>query len=151
MRYTVTSDFTKITESAGTIQNTSNIYSIEVSAYQSNDTGIIVFPLNSISFCGAPVFVRCTDNAVVDVRVVTFTVADSSSSFDSNTVTIDGVTYTVASSAQSNSVVNAAFIGDTVPTDNSFNSSLDDIFSGNGSAASIDTDFNSQLDNIFYP
>ena len=154
MRYTVTSDFTTITESGGTIQNTSNIFTIEVSAFHSKDSGILVYPLNTVTFRGSPVYVRCTENASVDVRVVTFTVGgSSSSSVDPNTVVIDGVTYTIAGGDQADSVIDTALNGSNdVPIDDNFNSTLDDIFNGNGTATSSgDPNFDSMLDNIFNP
>ena len=156
MRYTVTSEFTRINESGGTIQNTSNIYTIEVSAYTSKDSGILVYPLNTITFRGSPVYMRCIDdNALADVRVVSFTIGGESATVaDENTVVIDGVTYTVAGGADVNSGIDAAFNGDgsTSSGDPDFDSSLDNIFSGDGSTSSSgDPDFDSSLDDIFNP
>ena len=157
MRYTVTSDFIKISESAGTIQNTSQIYTLEVSAYRTKDSGILVYPLNSITFSGSPVYVRCVDtNGFIDVRVATFTVGGASSlpvePDNPNVVIIDGVQYTVESGANMDSATNSIFNDNINPvaTDDEINAAIDNIFSGNGSQTSSgDPDFDSALDNIF--
>lgn len=157
MRYTVTGEFTKINESAGTIQNTSQIYSLEVSAYQTKDSGILVYPLNSVTFKGSPVFVRCVDtNGVIDVRVATFTVDGSNDTplepDNPNVVVIDGVPYTVESGDNMNSATDSIFDGGTNPvaTDDDINAAIDGIFSGTGTVpASGDSDFDSDINNIF--
>ena len=157
MRYIVTSDFSKITESAGTIQNTSQIYSLEVSAYQTKDSGILVYPLNSVTFKGSPVFVRCVDtNGVIDVRVATFTVDGSNDTplepDNPNVVVIDGVPYTVESGDNMNSVTNSIFNDNINPvaTDEEINAAINGIFSGTNTApASGDSDFDSDIDSIF--
>lgn len=139
MRYTVTSEFTKLNETNGTIQNTSQIYTLEVSAYQTKDSGILVYPLNSVTFKGSPVYMRCVeDNGVIDVRVATFTVGGSADipteSDDPNVVIIDGVPYTVESGANMDSATNSIFNDNVNPvaTDDEINTALDNIFSGNG-------------------
>lgn len=71
MIYHVANDFIKINETSGTIQNTSNIYTIEISDSSEVDSGILLYPLNQISFSGER-YLRCQDNGKVAVRVVPF-------------------------------------------------------------------------------
>ena len=157
MRYTVTSEFTKLNETGGTIQNISQIYTLEVSSYRTKDSGILVYPLNSITFSGSPVYVRCVDtNGFIDVRVATFTVGGASSlpvePDNPNVVIIDGVPYTVESGANMDSVTDSIFNDNINPvaTDEEINAALDNIFSGGGGQTSSgDTDFDSSLDDIF--
>ena len=152
MRYTVTTEFTTLSEKSGLIQNTSNIYTLEVSPVKTKDSGVLVFPLNSISFKGSPVYVRCVDGGAIDVRVADLNFDSSTTDDNPNTVVIGDQTYTVESGANMDSGINDAFNGNSTPTDDDFNSTLDDIFGGNGtSASSGDSDFDSALDNIFNP
>lgn len=153
MRYNVTGDFIPITETKGTIQNTSQIYTLEVSAYKTKDSGILVYPLNSVTFKGSPVYMRCVDDSgVIDVRVVDLSGDSSIEPDNPNIVIIDGVQYTVESDSGMNSGIDDAFNGNPVPTDENFDSDLDNIFSGNGgSSTSGDPAFDSDLDNIFNP
>ena len=152
MRYTVTSEFTTLNEKSGLIQNTSNIYTLEVSPVKTKDSGVLVYPLNSVSFSGSPVYVRCVDGGIIDLRVADLNFDSSTADDNPNTVIIDGVQYTVESDTGMNSSIDDAFNGNSVPTDNNFDSDLDNIFSGGGgSSSSGDADFDSALDNIFNP
>ena len=152
MRYTVTPEFTTLSEKSGLIQNTSNIYTLEVSPVKTKDSGVLVFPLNSISFRGSPVYVRCIDGGVIDLRVADLNFDTSTVVDNPNTVVIGDQTYTVESGANMNSGIDDAFNGNSTPTDDNFNSDLDNIFGGNGgSSSSGDPDFDSALDNIFSP
>ena len=154
MRYTVKSEFTTLSENKGTIQNTSPIYTLEVSAYKTKDSGILVYPLNAVTFQGSPVYVRCIDdNGFIDVRVANlFFDSSTVAPDDPNIIIIDGVAYTVESDSNIDSGIDDAFNGNSVPTDAGFNSDLDNIFSGNGgSSSSGDSGFDSALDDIFYP
>ncbi|MBR0062215.1 MAG: hypothetical protein IJP68_12140 [Selenomonadaceae bacterium] len=75
MRYNITGDFTKITETAGTIQNVSNVYTVEVSDKAEADSGIFLYPLNKFSFTDKTLFVRCVDiNGHAEIRVTDFPV-----------------------------------------------------------------------------
>ena len=62
MRYNVTSEFTKISETSGTIQNVSNVYPVEVSDKAEAGSGILLYPLNRFSFNEALLYVRCIDS-----------------------------------------------------------------------------------------
>ena len=73
MRYTVTTDFIKISETVGTIQNLSHIYNIEVSNKAELDSGILLHPLNKFTFNDETIFLRCVDGTA-EVRVVPFLV-----------------------------------------------------------------------------
>lgn len=86
MNYNVTSDFTKLSETSGTIQNISYVHTLEISNSNSKNSGFLLFPLNKVSFNGA-VYVRCTDEGGrADIRVVNF-IADSSGGASSATDT----------------------------------------------------------------
>lgn len=92
MLYNICDEFTKITETRGTIQNTSQCYSIEISDSAEAGNTFLLYPLNSISFSGN-VYLRCTERGGhVRVNVVSFVVnaaagssSGSSSGFDSFT------------------------------------------------------------------
>lgn len=77
MRYIVSGEFTKITETSGTIQNTSKINVVEVSDTNEKGSGIMLYPLDRFTFSKS-IYARCVDGGGAEVRVVTF--ADSSSS-----------------------------------------------------------------------
>ena len=73
MRYNVTNELTKISETAGTIQNVSNVYPVEVSDKAEAGSGILLFPLNQFSFNAPTLYMRCTDaGGWAECRVVTF-------------------------------------------------------------------------------
>lgn len=75
MRYVVSNDFTKISETAGTIQNVGNVYSVEVSDKAEPDSGILLYPLNKISFSDKTLYIRCTEaDGQAEIHVVPFTV-----------------------------------------------------------------------------
>ena len=75
MRYNVTNEFTKISETAGTIQNVSNVYPVEVSDKAEAGSGILLFPLNKFSFNEAVLFMRCVDvGGRAEILVTPFTV-----------------------------------------------------------------------------
>lgn len=74
MRYEVTGEFTKISETTGTIQNMSNVYAVEVSNKAEADSGIILYPLNRISVTLSECYLRCVDGGNAEVRVVPFEV-----------------------------------------------------------------------------
>lgn len=74
MRYNVTNDFVKIAETSGTIQNTSNIYTVEVSDTAEAGSGILLYPSNKISVASTELYLRCVDGGNAEVRVVPFEV-----------------------------------------------------------------------------
>ena len=83
MRYVVSNDFTKISETAGTIQNVGNVYPVEVSDKAEPDSGILLYPLNKISFSDKTLYIRCTEaDGQAEIHVVPFTV-DSGGSMSS--------------------------------------------------------------------
>lgn len=87
MLYTVENDFLKIDETEGTIQNSNQIFHVEVSDKPVPDSGFILYPLNKISFVGTR-YLRCIEQGkFAIVRVVPFLVevgSASSSSGDSD-------------------------------------------------------------------
>ena len=69
MVYLLSTDFTKINETAGTIQNASHINTIEMAASSVKGSGILIYPLQSTSFCGDNVYLRGVDGAA-EARVL---------------------------------------------------------------------------------
>lgn len=69
MVYLLSTDFTKIAETAGTIQNTSHINTIEMAASNTKNSGILIYPLQSTSFSGDNVYLRGVDGAA-EARVL---------------------------------------------------------------------------------
>lgn len=130
MIYNVTSDFTKLSETSGTIQNTSRVYDIEISDKATPDTGIILFGLNKFSFSNQTIYVRCIGGSA-EIRVVPFT-TDTTSGGASSPTPAD----------------------DNFADDNDVENFYDDIFnqggtSSGGDSAVTDPDMDSELDNIF--
>lgn len=68
MIYNVTRDFTKINETSGAIQNTSHIYDIEISDKAEINSGILLYPLNTIFFNGG-IYARCIEGQA-EARVI---------------------------------------------------------------------------------
>lgn len=91
MRYEVTGEFVKIAETAGTIQNTSNVYAVEVSHKAEADSGIILYPLNKFSFSDETIYLRCIDmGGRAEIRVLPFAVDSGGNGSASSTTTISG-------------------------------------------------------------
>lgn len=72
MIYNLTQSFTQITETTGTIQNTSNITTLEMSTSNTADTGILIYPLEKVSFSNKTIYLRCVDGAGARARVIPF-------------------------------------------------------------------------------
>lgn len=96
MIYNVTSDFMRLAETAGTIQNNSYVYPIEISNQAVANSGVLLYPLNKVSFSGTQLYMRCTDGgAWAEIRVVPFTLdfgisqGGTSTATDSQTATDD--------------------------------------------------------------
>ena len=70
MIYTITSEFTKLNETQGTVQNPSNIFTLELSDSNVPDSGVLIYPLNKLSFSGTK-YLRCIDGTT-QARVVSF-------------------------------------------------------------------------------
>ena len=75
MIYNVRSDFVPIDVTAGTIQNNSYVYPIEISNQAVANSGVLLYPLNKVSFsCNTKLYMRCVDGgAWAEIRVVPFT------------------------------------------------------------------------------
>jgi len=111
LRYVATKNFTRIGESAGTIQNSSPLYTVEISDRNETGSGILLYPKEKVTVRGSPIYIRCIDGAAY-VNVVTFVVAQSeggssSSTDDTQTASDDAV----------DGIINDAFSGniDTDP------------------------------------
>ena len=119
MLYSLSTDFTKLNETQGTVQNSSNIYTLELSDSTEPDSGVLIFPLNKLSFSGTK-YLRCIDGNS-QARVVSFAeVAASSGSADDNVADVI------------DDIWNSAGDSSSLESDE-FSDVLDDIFNGNSS------------------
>ena len=124
MLYNLTDQFIKINETTGTIQNTSHIYSVEVSHSPDNVGGILLFPLQKVSFSNQTIYLRCIDGES-EARVVPFEVdsgggGSSVAAYPFATLTLDTIPSSASGSMWlSNSgaeIQTAVFTLDTIPS-----------------------------------
>ena len=132
MLYSIASKFVKINETRGTIQNTSSVYTVEVSDNATADSGFLLYPLNKMSFDGE-VYLRCAEGGGrALIRVVPFLVNAGGSSSDSATVD-----------------------DSQIATDEQIDTLLDDVFGNQGgsnvddSQIATDEQIDQLLDDIF--
>lgn len=75
-----------VAEATGTIQNSSHVGTIEISTYNTPDSGILIYPLQKISFVNKTIYLRCVDGwaqaRVVDFVINAGGIITSSSSSD---------------------------------------------------------------------
>ena len=142
MRYVVSGDFTKISETAGTIQNVGNVYPVEISDKAEPDSGILLYPLNNLSFKAPIVYVRCTDSGGwAEIRVVSFVggtipVADNPSTVEkTEDELVDEMLDDILNAASNYSsdpdvdpVINEMWTSGDDDTDDGFDTALDNIF-----------------------
>lgn len=79
MIYELSLSFTHISETSGTIQNASHINTIELSTSNQNNSGILLYPLQSISFHDQSIYLRGVDGAA-QARVIPFELGSSGAS-----------------------------------------------------------------------
>ena len=130
MIYNLTSNFTRLSERTGTIQNSSAHYSIEVSDKNQPGTGIVLKPGETFSFSNQTLYARC-EGTHADVRVVPFMIAATGGSGGSSS----GGT-------------------DTSGDSSNYDETAGDIWDTSGdttgdSTQTYDPDWDSELDNIF--
>ena len=68
MFYQLTSDFLKLNETTGTVQN-SSVFTIELSNKKEFDSGILLFPRQYYSFSNTTLYARCIEGAVKKRRL----------------------------------------------------------------------------------
>lgn len=132
MIYNVTSSFTRITETAGTIQNNSYIYPIEVSNQAVADSGILLYPLNKFSFSGTQLYLRCIEGGGrAEIRIVPFTLDFGISQGGTSTATdsLDAAVDEIISDAMSGNYTSDP---DTDATINDMLNNTDPIDTGDG-------------------
>ena len=61
MRYLLSKEFTKIGRISGTVQNLSQICTLEMAAANEPDTGVLIPPLQKHSIQNTTVYLRCVD------------------------------------------------------------------------------------------
>lgn len=84
MKYLLSKQFTQIAETTGTIQNSSHVGTIEMSTSNTPDSGILIAPLQRITFSGRTIYLRCIDGWA-EARVVPFIVDSGGGSSSSDT------------------------------------------------------------------
>ena len=128
MLYSIASEFVKINETRGTIQNTSSVYTVEVSDKATADSGYLLYPLNKMSFDGE-VYLRCAEGGGrALIRVVSFLVNSGGVASESSVTVDDSL---VIADEDLDTLLDEAFNGDgtsTVPADPEIDQLLDDIF-----------------------
>ena len=141
MLYFITDQFSRISQSQGTVQNNSNIYSVEISNQPVVDSGFLLYPLNKFSFSGATLFARCVDGAFAELRVVPFLVdfhssasyTDSDSDFasddDADNIIDDAWNGNISSDPDADSTIDGMWNSSTsTDTADGFSDYLDDLF-----------------------
>ena len=73
MRYSLSKDFIKINETTGTVQNPSQIRTLEMSENNTPNSGLLIPPLQAHTFVGTTIYLRCIDG-LAEARVVPFLV-----------------------------------------------------------------------------
>ena len=128
MLYSIASEFVKINETRGTIQNTSSVYTVEISDKATADSGFLLYPLNKMSFDGE-VYLRCAEGGGrALIRVIPFFVNSGGGASDSSVTVDDSL---VIADEDLDTLLDEAFNGDgtsTVPADPEIDQLLDDIF-----------------------
>ena len=128
MLYSIANEFLKINETRGTIQNTSSVYTVEVSDKATADSGYLLYPLNKMSFDGE-VYLRCAEGGGrALIRVVSFLVNSGGVASESSVTVDDSL---VITDEELDTLLDEAFNGDgtsTVPADPEIDQLLDDIF-----------------------
>lgn len=132
MIYRVSTDFVKIAETSGTMQNTGSCYVIEVSDRAEKGSGFLLNPRQSITFSGN-LYARRTgnDTRAVDLRVVPFLASQGAG----------------GSGGSSSGTVP----DEQVATDTELNDLMDDVFSGGSSSVIDDQGIGELMDDVFNP
>ena len=119
MLYIVTNEFTRISETAGTIQNNSRIFDVEVSDRAVAGSGILLYPLNSFTFSGTTLYLRCRSaGGWAAINVVPFFI---NSGFAGNSD---------SSSADAASQIIDDMWNDPIDTGDDFSKYLDELLAG---------------------
>ena len=108
MIYQLSQTFIKIAETAGTIQNHSHIYTLEMSQSNEPNSGILIYPLQKHSFNDTEVYLRCVDGATT-ARVVPFTVDGGGGGNNVAGFIIAGESYAVTSHMEIANLVDEIF------------------------------------------
>lgn len=107
MIYTCGHEFIRIGETSGTVQNESNINTIEMSQSNEPNSGILIYPLQKHSFADSEIYLRCIDGAA-RARVVSFKV-DAKGGDEVAGFVIAGESYTVTSHMEIANLVDEIF------------------------------------------
>lgn len=125
MKYTITGDFTRISSSSGTVQNLSTVQLVEVSNSNSLGTGVLLRPLEKISF-GGTIYARCPAGMTVDISVVPFGASSGGSSSSDTT---------------------SGGSSDTTSGGSDFDDDIDDMWNTAPDSSEFDSDINNLWDN----
>lgn len=96
MLYTLSSDFIKLNETSGTVQNSSSICTLEISETPTPDSGILIFPLQKHSFKDTQLFLRSIDG-FAQARVVPFELDHKGGDSLVDSITLNGEQLKIAS------------------------------------------------------
>lgn len=91
MIYQLSSKFTKIKETKGTVQNAS-IFTLEMSNKSEADSGILIYPKQICSFTGTTIYLRCIEGSA-KVRVVPFLANSGGTSSGGSSSAVDDETF----------------------------------------------------------
>lgn len=72
MKYTLSNSFTPIDLTAGTIQNVSQVSTVEISNSIVPNSGLLLDPREKITFSGENLYARCTGLNGAEIRVTPF-------------------------------------------------------------------------------
>ena len=108
MIYMCGDTFIKIDETSGTVQNESNINTIEMSQSIEPNSGILIYPLQKHSFNDSDIYLRCVDGAA-RARVVSFKVDAKGGEDNVAGFVIAGESYAVASHVEISNLLDDIF------------------------------------------
>ena len=145
MIYNVQSDFVPIDVTSGTIQNNSYVYPIEISNQAVANSGVLLYPLNKVSFSGdTKLYMRCVDGgAWAEIRVVPFTLdfgITQSGGSSSAEIPLD---------TQAGNIIDDGWDG-TYDAPDDVDATIDDIWDSSTTSDTGDG-FNDYLDDLFTP
>lgn len=132
MKYLVSKkNFTRINETSGTIQNASQINTVEISDRAELNSGVLLYPLNRCSFSDVTLYARCVDGGGwAEIRVVPFTLNLGVASGGTSSTTM------LSPDDATNAIINDAFNDNDIVTDPDADDLVNDMWH---SAEPVDT------------
>lgn len=109
MIYDLTQTFTQIAETTGTIQNTSNITTLEMSTSNTPDTGILIYPLEKVSYTNQTIYLRSVDGARARARVIPFEIVAGGGGANTSSDQPDDNNHNIADDAEISDLLDNIF------------------------------------------